>query len=67
MKRGYLIPAKMGQNKPLLIQGSQFTGTAFTNVFKDHDVKISMNGKGRATDNECPHQTFGMRTPIDVR
>ena len=32
-------------------QGSQFTSTAFTNVLKDHDIKISMDGKGRATDN----------------
>jgi putative transposase len=32
-------------------QGSQFTGAAFTGVLKDHKVKISMDGKGRATDN----------------
>ena len=32
-------------------QGSQFTGTAFTNVLKEHDIQISMDGKGRATDN----------------
>lgn len=32
-------------------QGSQFTGKAFTDVLKDHDIKISMDGKGRATDN----------------
>lgn len=32
-------------------QGSQYTGAAFTGVLKDHKVKISMDGKGRATDN----------------
>jgi putative transposase len=32
-------------------QGSQYTGAAFTGVLKDHNVKISMDGKGRATDN----------------
>jgi len=32
-------------------QGSQFTGKAFTDVLKDNDIKISMDGKGRATDN----------------
>lgn len=32
-------------------QGSQYTGAAFTGVLKEHKVKISMDGKGRATDN----------------
>jgi putative transposase len=32
-------------------QGSQFTGKAFTDVLKDHDIKISMDGKGRWMDN----------------
>lgn len=32
-------------------QGSQFTGNAFTGVLKDHEIKISMDGKGRALDN----------------
>ena len=32
-------------------QGSQFTSFAFTNVLKDHGVKISMDGKGRCLDN----------------
>ena len=32
-------------------QGSQFTGQDFTQVLKDHCVQISMDGKGRATDN----------------
>lgn len=32
-------------------QGSQFTGEAFTGVLKEHGVRISMDGKGRALDN----------------
>lgn len=32
-------------------QGAQFTGKAFTDVLKTHDIQISMDGKGRFTDN----------------
>lgn len=32
-------------------QGSQFTCEAFTDVLKDHDIAISMDGKGRWMDN----------------
>lgn len=32
-------------------QGSQFTSNGFTNVLKSHDIKISMDGRGRALDN----------------
>ena len=32
-------------------QGVQFTGDAFTRVLKDHDIDISMDGKGRWVDN----------------
>ena len=32
-------------------QGSQYTSIEFTNILKKHQVKISMDGKGRATDN----------------
>ena len=32
-------------------QGSQYTGKAFTGVLKSNDIKISMDGKGRAMDN----------------
>lgn len=32
-------------------QGSQYTGNAFTGVLKEHVIKISMDGKGRAMDN----------------
>ena len=42
------------QGKPDIFntdQGSQYTGAAFTRVLKDHGVRISMDGKGRAMDN----------------
>jgi len=32
-------------------QGSQFTSLLFTNTLKDHEIKISMDGKGRWMDN----------------
>jgi len=32
-------------------QGSQFTGRAFTKILKENEIKISMDGKGRALDN----------------
>jgi putative transposase len=32
-------------------QGAQFTSDAFTSVLKDHEIRISMDGKGRWVDN----------------
>lgn len=32
-------------------QGSQFTGTAFTGVLEEHEILISMDGRGRWMDN----------------
>src|SRR5680860_559435 len=32
-------------------RGSQFTSIRFTDVLTDHDVKISMDGRGRFLDN----------------
>ena len=32
-------------------QGSQFTSSVFIEALKRHEVKISMDGKGRALDN----------------
>ena len=32
-------------------QGSQFTSEEFIDILKDHNIKISMDGKGRAIDN----------------
>jgi putative transposase len=41
-------------NTPMIFntdQGSQFTSHAFTKVLLDKDIKISMDGRGRALDN----------------
>jgi len=32
-------------------QGGQYSGNDFTGVLKDHGIRISMDGRGRATDN----------------
>jgi len=32
-------------------QGSQFTAETFVGCIKNHKIKMSMDGKGRATDN----------------
>lgn len=32
-------------------QGSQFTSERFTDILRDHEIKISMDGKGRYIDN----------------
>ena len=32
-------------------QGSQFTSNAFTEVLKEHNIQISMDGRGRFQDN----------------
>jgi putative transposase len=32
-------------------QGSQFTSEVFIDALKSHEIRISMNGKGRALDN----------------
>ena len=34
-------------------QGSQYTASAHVDILKFHDIQISMDGKGRATDNIC--------------
>ncbi|MCD6173665.1 MAG: transposase family protein [Sulfurimonas sp.] len=34
-------------------QGSQYTSKAHTDILKKHNIKISMDGKGRATNNIC--------------
>ena len=44
----------LGKGKPKVFntdQGSQFTGEAFTGLLEQHGVKISMDGKGRYSDN----------------
>jgi putative transposase len=44
------------QGKPEIFntdQGSQFTSPQFTEILKKSQIKISMDGRGRATDNAC--------------
>jgi putative transposase len=44
----------LSQGKPEIFntdQGSQFTGDSFTRLLKEHDVRISMDGKGSYNDN----------------
>ena len=48
------LEAALGKHKPEVFntdQGSQFTGEAFTGLLEQHGVRISMDGKGRYTDN----------------
>ena len=42
------------QGKPEMLnsdQGSQFTSEVYINMLKEHEIRISMDGKGRAIDN----------------
>lgn len=39
-------------------QGSQFTSIEFTQVLLENNVKVSMNGRGRALDNIFMERTF---------
>jgi putative transposase len=60
-------------------QGAQFTSTAFTQVLKDKQVKISMDGRGRCQDNifierlwwtiknEVPHFGIKEHTAVDAK
>ena len=34
-------------------QGSQYTAKEHVNILKQHNIKISMDGKGRSIDNIC--------------
>ncbi len=49
-----VLKEALQQAKPAIFntdQGSQFTSNAFTSVLQEHEIKISMDGKGRAIDN----------------
>ncbi|MBP7282114.1 MAG: IS3 family transposase [Leptospiraceae bacterium] len=44
----------LNKNKPLIFntdQGSQFTSNDFTSILANHNISISMDGKGRSLDN----------------
>jgi transposase InsO family protein len=35
----------------IALEGSQFTSNTFTGILKEHEIAISMDGRGRALDN----------------
>ena len=37
-------------------QGSQYTAKAHVEILKKHDIRISMDGKGRSIDNSVPRK-----------
>ena len=39
-------------------QGSQFTSTPYRDLLKAHDVRISMDGRGRALDNSFTERVW---------
>jgi len=48
------LEAALSQGTPEVFnsdQGSQFTSTAFTSLLKSHEIRISMDGRGRVFDN----------------
>ena len=48
------LQGALGRGRPGIFntdQGSQFTSREFTQVLQDHEVRISMDGKGRYADN----------------
>lgn len=51
----------LSRRRPAIInsdQGSHFTNSDYLNLLKDHGVKSSMDGKGRATDNARTERFF---------
>ena len=49
-----LLKKLLSKGKPEVFntdQGSQFTSEAFTGLLEQHGVRVSMDGKGRYTDN----------------
>ena len=51
--RNYGIPAYHNSD-----QGSQYTSPDYIDILKDNAIHISMNGKGRATDNIAVERFF---------
>lgn len=57
MQVGFVLQAlqrALAQARPIICnsdQGSQFTSSAYITLLKEHDVRISMDGRGRALDN----------------
>lgn len=57
MQVGFVLEAMqraLAHGRPVICnsdQGSQFTSTPYLNLLKEHEVQISMDGRGRALDN----------------
>lgn len=47
-------------------QGSQYTSHEHTQILKDHDIQISMNGKGRSIDNIMIERFFRTLKHSDI-
>ncbi|MCP4502579.1 MAG: transposase family protein, partial [Deltaproteobacteria bacterium] len=48
------LESALGTGEPTIFntdQGSQFTSSSFVKVLQERDIKISMDGRGRALDN----------------
>jgi putative transposase len=65
LEKGFIIDcinkAIFKHGKPEILnsdQGSQFTSEKYINLLKENNIKISMNGKGRALDNQRIERFF---------
>lgn len=47
-------------------QGSQYTSHEHTQILKDHNIEISMNGKGRTIDNIIIERFFRILKQNDI-
>lgn len=64
LEKGFVmncLKRALSQRKPVIInsdQGSHFTNAAYLDLMKAHGIQVSMDGKGRATDNSRTERFF---------
>lgn len=64
LEKGFVLRAlrkAIASRKPEIInsdQGAHFTCGDYINFLKEHEIQISMDGKGRATDNAITERFF---------
>jgi putative transposase len=64
LERGFVLRAlrkALALRKPEILnsdQGAHFTCTDYINLLKEHSIQISMDGKGRASDNAITERFF---------
>lgn len=64
LEKGFVMTClkrALGRCKPEIInsdQGSHFTNADYLNLLKQHDIRVSMDGKGRARDNSRTERFF---------